>query len=86
MPADYVYGNSGRDILFGPSSTTADLKIAKNFQIKDRYRVQFRTEMFNFTNTPNFGRPNATVNLPQAGQIRSAGDPRRIQFGLKFVY
>jgi outer membrane receptor protein involved in Fe transport len=86
VPAQYVYGNSGRNILFGPSSTSADLKIGKNFRIQERYRLEFRTEMFNFTNTPNFGRPNATTNLAQAGQIRSADAPRRIQFGLKFVY
>jgi len=86
LPEAYVYGNSGRNILFGPSATTMDLKIGKNFRIGERYRVEFRTEMFNFSNTPNFGRPNATVNLNQAGQITSAADPRRIQFGLKFVY
>ncbi len=86
LAPQYVYGNSGRNILFGPSATSADLKIAKNFYFKERYRIEFRTEMFNFTNTPNFGRPASTVNQPQAGQIRSAADPRRIQFGLKFVY
>lgn len=86
LPAQYVYGNSGRNILYGPASSSADLKIGKNFYFAERYRVEFRTEMFNFTNTPNFGRPASTTNLPQAGQIRSAADPRRIQFGLKFVY
>ncbi len=81
-----AYGNSGRNILSGPSATTTDLKIGKNFQIRERYRLEFRTEMFNFTNTPNFDRPNTNVNLPQGGQITGAAAPRRIQFGLKFIY
>ena len=81
-----AYGNSGRNILYGPSATTTDLKIGKNFQIRERYRLEFRTEMFNFTNTPNFDRPNTNINLPQAGQITGAASPRRIQFGLKFIY
>ena len=85
-PAQYTYGNSGRNILFGPGVRASDLKIGKNFYFKERYRVEFRTEMFNFTNTPAFGLPASAVNLPQAGQIRSAGEPRRVQFGLKFVF
>ena len=47
--------------------------------------MQFRAESFNFTNTPAFGQPGANINGLGAGQITSAGDPRRIQFGLKFV-
>jgi hypothetical protein len=86
IPAQFTYGNSGRNILFGPGLRSADLKIGKNFYFAERYRLEFRTEMFNFTNTPAFGLPNASVNLAQAGQIRSAGEPRRIQFGLKFVF
>ncbi len=86
VPAQYTYGNSGRNILFGPGYANVDFKVGKSFSFKERYRVEFRCEMFNATNTPYFGLPNSTVNLPAGGQIRSAGDPRDIQFGLKFVY
>jgi hypothetical protein len=86
VPAAYTYGNSGRNFLYGPGFVNADLKIGKSFMFRERYRVEFRCEMFNFTNTPHFGVPAATVNLANAGQIRSAGDPRDIQFGLKLVY
>jgi hypothetical protein len=92
VPDQYTYGNSGRNVLFGPGFRSMDLKLGKNFVFYERYRVEFRCEMFNFTNTPHFNVPsgNATatvnVNLPGAGQIRSASDPRHIQFGLKFVF
>jgi len=34
-------------------------------------------------NTPNFGGPNLAAGTPAAATSNSAGDPRRIQFGLK---
>jgi hypothetical protein len=81
----YTYGNSGRNILFGPGMRNMDLSLHKNFDITEKMRLQFRAESFNFTNTPAFGQPAATINSPGAGTITTAGDPRRIQFGLKFV-
>ena len=63
-----------------------DLSLHKNFQITESMRVQFRAETFNFTNTPSFGQPGATLNGLGVGQITSTfGDPRRVQFGLKFI-
>ena len=50
------------------------------------HQVQFRFESFNFTNTANFGRPATGVGTPAAGEITTAADPRRIQFGLKYVF
>ena len=81
----YTYGNSGRNILFGPGLWNLDLSLHKVFTITERMRLQFRAESFNFTNTPAFGQPAATINALGAGAITSAGDPRRIQFGLKFI-
>lgn len=86
VPAQYTYGNGGRNILAGPSTTAMDLKIGKNFRYAEKYRLEFRAEMFNFTNTPNFGLPNGTLNSPSAGQITGAGDPRIVQFGLKLAF
>jgi hypothetical protein len=81
----YSYGNTGRNILFGPGLKNLDLSLSKSFAISEGKRLQFRAESFNFTNTPAFGQPGATINGLGVGQITSAGDPRRIQFGLKFL-
>ena len=82
----YTYGNSGRNILFGPGLKNMDLSLSKSFAITEGKRLQFRAESFNFTNTPAFGQPGATLNGLGVGQITTtAADPRRIQFGLKFV-
>ncbi len=82
----YTYGNAGRNILFGPDQRNLDLSMHKNFAITERMRIQFRAESFNFTNTPAFAQPNATLNGLGAATITSTiGNPRQIQFGLKFI-
>jgi len=86
IPAQYTYGNSGRNTLYGPTSNNLDLKIGKNFYFWEGKRLEFRCEMFNSSNTPHFNLPAANVNLPTAGIISGAGAPMQVQFGLKFVY
>ena len=53
-------GNSGRNILVGPGITNLDFSVFKNNQIKrisENFNVQFRVEMFNILNHPNFAPP-----------------------------
>jgi hypothetical protein len=53
-------GNSGRNILIGPGITNLDFSVFKNNQIKrisENFNVQFRVEMFNVLNHPNFAPP-----------------------------
>ncbi len=56
------YGNSGMGILEGPGAKIVDFSLFKNFQIVERVKLQFRAEMFNLFNTPQFARPNGTLN------------------------
>jgi hypothetical protein len=86
VPDNYTYGNSGRDILYGPNFRNLDLNLGKNFAIGEGKRLEFRAEAFNSSNTPHFGLPAANINLPTAGKITSAGAPRQIQFALKLVF
>ncbi len=83
---NYTYGNSGRNVLFGPGVTNLDFLLGKVFALTERFRLQFRAEAFNATNTPAFGNPAANINTSGVGQIRTAGEPRRIQFGLKLLF
>jgi outer membrane receptor protein involved in Fe transport len=53
-------GNSGRNIIIGPGVTNLDFSVFKNNQIKrisEDFNVQFRVEMFNILNHPNFAPP-----------------------------
>jgi hypothetical protein len=53
-------GNAGRNILSGPGISNLDFSVFKNNQIKrvsENFNVQFRVEMFNVLNHPNFAPP-----------------------------
>jgi hypothetical protein len=56
------YGNSGMGILEGPGAKIVDFSLFKNFQIHERVKLQFRSEMYNLFNTPQFARPNGGLN------------------------
>jgi hypothetical protein len=64
-----------------------DLGVLRDFNLSEDVRLQFRTELFNFTNTPQFGVPAATIGNAQAGIINSVVNPeRQIQFALKLLF
>ncbi len=86
VPALYTYGNSGRNILYGPGFFNWDAVLTRNFSIRERLRLQVRGEFFNLTNTPAFANPVTNIQAANAGQILSAGEPRDVQLGLKLIF
>jgi hypothetical protein len=85
-PSPQAFGNAGVGIMRGPGVANFDFTLAKNFPISDRRYVQFRTELFNAFNHPNFGPPNIARDSSGFGQILSAANARIIQFGLKVYF
>ncbi len=79
-------GNTGRNMLYGPSLVNVDFSLFKNFQINENNQIQFRSEFFNLFNHPNFYNPDNTVGDGTFGQILSARDPRYVQFALKYLF
>jgi hypothetical protein len=81
-------GNAGRNIFTGPARKYLDLSIMKNFKIGERFNTQFRTEFFNFTNTPQFSQPNGDITSGDFGKVRSTlyQQERQIQFALKLSF
>ncbi|MCW5977910.1 MAG: carboxypeptidase regulatory-like domain-containing protein [Bryobacteraceae bacterium] len=87
----YQHGNAGRNTIEGPGQVHLDLNVAKDFSIKEGVRLQFRSEFFNLTNTPYFGKPNTSVGGPTFGMITSlarggTANTRIVQFALKVVF
>ncbi len=86
-PAQYTYGNGGRDILYGPSRINWDFSLFKNFPITERFGIQFRSEFYNLFNTPQFGLPNANIGGAGVGTINSlSGNNRQVQFALRLSF
>ena len=81
-----TFGDSGRNILDGPGFTDISFSILKQGSISEAVRLQFRAEFFNLFNNTNFGLPDIFLGSPTFGRVLSAEAPRRIQFGLKFLF
>jgi hypothetical protein len=86
-PLPFTFGNAGTGIIFGPSRQAFDAAINKNFPIRENVRIQFRTELFNAFNHPNWANPNTTANGLSFGQILTKSqDPRVIQFAMRLEF
>lgn len=86
IPAYGSFGNSGRNILDGPSFQNVNFSLTKNTPLTEALNLQLRAEFFNLFNHPNFGLPDNFVGSPSFGRIFSAESPRRIQFGVKLLF
>ncbi len=82
------FGNCGVGILRGPDQRNLDLGVQRTFPLTETHSLNFRVEVFNFTNTPKFGLPvNDFAAGPAFGVISSsAGNPRILQLALKYSF
>ncbi len=70
----------------GPRTDVLDAALMRDFPI-DRGNAEARWEVFNVTNTPDFGQPGNNITSGSAGSITSlAGDPRVMQFALRISF
>jgi hypothetical protein len=54
----HLFGNAGRAILRGPDFFNFDFSLYKSFDVTEKVKLQFRAEIFNIFNHPNFNLPN----------------------------
>ena len=81
-----TFGNAGRDIFVNPGSITWDMAISREFKMKERWKLQFRSDFFNIMNHANWNGPTTTITSGTFGQITSFGSPRIIQMSMKLFY
>lgn len=93
-------GNSGRNVLIGPGVASLDFSLFKNNYIKsisEKFNVQFRAEIFNIINHPNFGPPVTPDNtdvFDGTGALtgvtgllsKTTTTAREIQFAIKVIF
>jgi outer membrane receptor protein involved in Fe transport len=87
-PAPYTFGDAGRNIVNGPGNNIFDMALTRRFRIHERGALQFRAEVFNIFNHPNWGVPGgyADFGAPLFGGILGVGDPRRLQFAIRYDF
>ncbi len=98
--ADQDFGNSKVGLVRGPGQHDLDLAVERVFPVKETTSFRFRAEVFNLTNTPQFGNPSTSLGYgsptllnPVAsagfGRITKEQDgphPRIIQFAVKYIF
>ncbi|MDI3255805.1 MAG: carboxypeptidase regulatory-like domain-containing protein [Bacillota bacterium] len=85
-PPSGQFGNSGRNTLVGPHINVFDAALMREIPI-ERVNLEARWEVFNVTNTPEFGQPGTNITSSSAGQITTlSGDPRVMQFALRLSF
>ena len=100
MPAPGTFGNLGRNTFYGPSYKAIDFSILKKTRLTETKNVEFRAELFNVFNHPNFDEPNAFWGTDANGKVFTSfgqifntlgrtlgvGTSRQIQLALRFNY
>jgi outer membrane receptor protein involved in Fe transport len=90
-PAQYTFGNAGRNSLLGPGYGEVDLSLTKAFAITEKTHVDLKWDVFNALNRENLATPTcsgaAFVDYVNAGQICSIVDfRRRMQVGAHLTF
>lgn len=82
------FGNTANGVLRGPDLFSFDFSAMKNFKFNERWTLQFRAEMFNIFNHPNFGLPGNAVDVPGGASISNTipDNQREIQFAMKLLF
>ena len=67
-----------------------DFSAFRSFRIREAVRIEFRSEFYNLFGADNFYNPVSLFSTdgftqnPDFGKIKSAHDPRQIQFAVRF--
>jgi hypothetical protein len=86
QPALGTYGTSVRNAYDGPGLQVVDLSLVRSFRFGTGQLVEARVEAFNAFNWFLLGNPNTTLSSATFGRITSSGDPRIMQFAVKYVF
>jgi len=85
--AGTLWGNVGRNVLNGPGQSNIDMSLTKVTPFMESRMVEWRMEVFNVLNHPNFGNPSGNSTSAAFATITSTvANARLIQFGLRIVY
>ncbi|HXK58291.1 MAG TPA: hypothetical protein PLP42_00215 [Acidobacteriota bacterium] len=85
-PLPYSFGNSGQNILMGPSYQNWDVSLIKQTRRSDGKVIELRVELFNAFNHVNFYHPERVLGNSTFGKIFGAGRSREIEVALKFTF
>jgi hypothetical protein len=87
QPAPGAFGTHERNSVAGPGFWKIDLAVSRLVPVASTQNLELRVEVFNLLNNFNWGDPNVNFSSGQFGRITTmAGDPRILQFGIKYGF
>jgi hypothetical protein len=87
QPAAGTFGTQQRNLLRGPGFWSWDMGIRKNFKVYEAQNLQFRFDMFDILNHPNWGNPVTDPTSGSFGLVTGkTNDSRQLQLALKYVF
>lgn len=87
-PAPLSLGNAGLQSMTGPPQHNLDFSIFKDFDFTERWKLEFRAEAFDLSNTPYFNTPDLNLSDKNFGEITGTapGSSRTMQFALQLMF
>jgi hypothetical protein len=84
----HQFGNSGNGVLVGPDQVNFNLALLKSFDVTERNKIQFRAEVYNLANHPQFALPSNNPDAPGGASITATlpDNQREFQFALKWLF
>ncbi len=80
----FAIGTASRNPVRGPAYRDLDMALVKHTKLWEQTDLEFRAEMFDVTNTPEFAQPNGSFGSTAFGSITATTtDPRVMQFALR---
>jgi hypothetical protein len=80
----FVIGTASRNPVRGPAYRDLDMALVKRTKLIAETEMEFRAEMFDITNTPEFSQPNGSFGAAAFGSITgTTTDPRVVQFAIR---
>jgi hypothetical protein len=98
LPAPGTYGNLPRNAMRGPGTWRVDTALTRRFAISGSRQLEARLEAFNLFNHVGpgvtqqingfgaVGNPTTVFTNTLFGKVTTAGDPRIMQFAVKFLF
>src|SRR5262249_46877098 len=86
VPRVGLIGNVARNLIEMPATRNFNLSLMKKVQLTERVRLQFRGEVFNLFNHPNFRTVVTNLSASNFGALTQTDDPRVFQFGVKVLF
>ncbi len=80
------YGNARRNSIIGPGSHVADMAFTKLFPLKESRVLEFRAQLSNVFNTPQYNTIDTVLNSPTFGQVTGVGSMRTVLMSARFRF